>query len=536
MRKGLFILLVFPILAAFAQEKPKLIVGIVVDQMRQDYLFRYYNDFEEGGFKRLVKNGYVFRNAQYNYMPTKTGPGHASIYTGTTPARHGIVGNDWYVRQISRDINCVEDTLATVVGGVSNGEVSPANLQTTTITDELLLYYNFQSKVVGVSLKDRGAVLPAGHNPTGAYWYDLQSGNMITSTHYREVLPKWVQRYNKKKRPNEWLSKKWELLRDPKVYNESIDDENPYEQELRKGSGVTFPYDLAKFKQDPSLLKYTPFANTLVQEMAIEAVKGEQLGMDSIPDFLCVSFSATDDLGHRYGPRSMEIQDTYLRLDQEISELLTFLDNQLGEESYLLFLTADHGATDVPAYLFKNKMPSGYHNNGYIRKLLEDHLDATYGTGDWVKRAINEQIYLNRSLAVEKGIDFSQLKEEVIQQLMSEDYISEAFDAALVAKRIFTDPVLIKLQNGYDSKRSGDVLYLLTNSDLNDSYGRGGSDHRTLFNYDTHVPVIFFGKGIKKGESFRSVSITDIAPTLSLMLQLSLPSGSTGEPLLELFE
>lgn len=519
-----------------AQQKPKLVVGIVVDQMRFDYILRYYDDFDEGGFRRLVDDGFLFRNAHYNYVPTKTGPGHASVYTGTTPARHGIVGNDWYVPSIRRNINCVEDTTVTVVGGVSNGAVSPSNVMTTTITDELRLFYNFQSKVIGVSLKDRGASIPAGHNPTGAFWYDLQSGNMITSTYYTNQLPEWLTKYNKQKRYKDLLGKGWDLLKDKSFYNESIEDENAYEQGIRKDLGTTFPYDLSKYKDDPSLLKYTPYTNTVIKEVAIEALINENLGKDDIPDFLAVSFSATDDVGHRYGPRSMEIQDTYLRLDQEIKDLLANLDNHVGKDEYIVFLTADHGATDVPAYMVKNKMPGGYHNKSHIKRMLNDSLSQLFGEGAWVHSVINEQVYLNKELASSNGIDFSSLKKTVTEILLSEDYVAEAFDADVVAKRIFTDPMLILLQNGYHRKRSGDVIYLLTQSNLNDSYGRQGTDHRTSFTYDTHIPIIFYGKNIKSGSSVRKVNITDIAPSLSMLLNISLPSGATGAPLSELFE
>ncbi len=536
MKKLLSIPFIILLNVSLAQEKPRLVVGIVVDQMRYDYISRYYNDFEDGGFKRLIEDGFLFRNAHYNYIPTKTGPGHASIFTGATPARHGIIGNDWYAPSIDQKINCVGDSTAAVVGGTSNGEVSPRNVKATTITDELRLYYNFNSKVVGISLKDRGAAIPAGHNPTGAYWYDLESGNIITSTYYRNDLPDWVNEYNKLSRPTQFLSKKWELLKDAEVYNESIADENPYEQELRKGLGVSFPHDLPKHKKDNSLLKYTPFTNTMVKEVSMRAVVAEKMGMDTIPDFLTMSFSATDDIGHKFGPRSMEVQDTYLRLDREINEFLNFLDETVGAGEYLVFLSADHGATDVPAYMFKNKMPSGYHNNGYIKSLLNDDLIKKYGEGNWISSIINEQIYLNYELIERNNLSLKEVKDQVMGTLTKEDYIVEAFDSDEVAKRMFTDPMLVRLQNGYDNKRSGDILYILTPSDLNDSWGRQGTDHRTPYTYDTHIPIIFYGKGIKKGASVRPVSITDIAPSLSMLLDISLPSAASGDPLLELFE
>ncbi len=536
MKKYLFFFFSLIVSLIYAQQKTKLVVGIVVDQMRYDYILRYYNDFEKGGFKRLVDEGFLFKNAHYNYIPTKTGPGHASIFTGTTPARHGIIGNDWYVPSLTKRINCVSDSTVSVVGGLSNGQVSPRNVQSTTITDELRLFYNFEAKVVGISLKDRGAAIPAGHNPSGAYWYDLKSGNIITSTYYMDELPQWVHEYNSQKRPFELLASKWDLIRDKSVYNESIEDENPYEKELRKGLGVSFPHDLPKFKDDPSLLKYTPFTNTIIKEVAMRAVDAEQLGTDPIPDFLTLSFSATDDVGHRFGPRSMEVQDTYLRLDLEISELLSFLDEKIGSDEYLVFLTADHGATDVPAYMHKNNMPGGYHNNGYLKSSINEELTNKFGKGDWISSIINEQVYLNKALISQKNINLNEVKTVVMQTLMKEESVVEAFDAEEVAMRMFTDPMLIKLQNGYHNKRSGDVLYTLSSSNLNDAWGRQGTDHRTSYTYDTHIPIVFYGAGIKKGNSVRPVTITDIAPTLSMLLNISLPSAATGEPLKELFD
>lgn len=519
---------------ALGQQQPKLVVGIVVDQMRQDFLYRYYDDFGNDGFKRLIEEGFAYRNAHYNYIPTKTGPGHASIYTGTTPSRHGIVGNDWYVRSIGRNLNCVEDTLRSPVGGNSNGKVSPANLKTTTITDELRLFYNFKSKVVSVSLKDRGATLPGGHNPTGAYWYGLQDGNMMTSDYYSNELPSWAKKFNAQKRPVALLSQDWNLLKSKETYNESIEDKNDFEQDLLKGLGTSFPYELSKFKDDPYLLKYSPYSNTIVTEFAIEAAKAEDLGKDDIPDFLAISFSATDDMGHRFGPRSVEVQDTYLRLDQDIASLLSFLDEQVGKGNYLVFLTSDHGATDVPSYLMKNKMPGGYHSNADIEAMLNEKLSAQYGEGKWVEKTINEQIYLKRALIAERKIPFAEIQQKTVELLLLEPYVEEAFTSQMVGMRMFTDPTLIRLQNGFDSKRSGDVIYLLSSSDLNDSYGRKGADHRTGYTYDTHVPILFYGHGVKKGNSYRQVSITDIAPTLSMLLNIALPSASSGDILVEL--
>ncbi|MFK7951353.1 MAG: alkaline phosphatase PafA [Ekhidna sp.] len=537
MKKILFLFSTALSFLATSQEKPKLVVGIVVDQMRYEYLQRYSEKFGDDGFNRLVNDGFLYKNAHYNYIPTKTGPGHASIFTGTTPARHGIVGNDWYVNAISGDINCVGDSTVVGVGGVeSSGKVSPRNMLTTTITDELRLFYNFQSKVVGVSLKDRGASLPAGHNPTGAYWYDLKSGNMMTSTYYMKSLPKWVQEYNKKERSKGLLNQQWDYFKDPKLYTESIADKNEYEQDLWKGLGSTFPHDLTLVKNDPGLLKYTPFTNTMIAEFAMESLKSEKLGEDNITDFLTVSFSATDDIGHKFGPRSREVQDTYLRLDAEIATMLNFFDSEVGKDNYVVFLTADHGANDVSAYLVKNKMPGGYHNRGNIKNILNEGLSKIYGENKWVLRIVNEQAYLNQSLIKEKKINLGEIRKKAAMILQNEDYISEAFTADKVAERSFTDPILLMLQNGYNNERSGDVLYLLSSGQLNNSYGREGTDHRTVYTYDTNVPIIFYGGEIPVGNSVRRVNITDIAPSLSIIMGIGLPSSATGNPLIELFD
>ncbi|MEM7298142.1 MAG: alkaline phosphatase family protein, partial [Bacteroidota bacterium] len=312
--------------------------------------------------------------------------------------------------------------------------------------------------------------------------------------------------------------------------------QNPFEQEIRKGLGVTFPYNFAKHKKDHSLIKYTPFTNTMIREVAMEALKNEDLGDDSIPDFLTISFSATDDVGHRFGPRSKEVQDTYLRLDREIANILNTLDEEVGKGNYIVFLSADHGATDVPSYMVKNKMPGGYHNRSYIKSMLNEKLGELFGKEKWVISVINEQIYLDHNLISSKELELTKLKNEVVNILLREDYVTEAFDSKTVGQRMFTDPMLIKLQNGYNRKRCGDVLYVLAPSNLNDSYGRQGTDHRSVYNYDTHIPIIFYGTGITPGSTVRLVSITDIAPSISMLLNISLPNGSTGTPLMELFD
>jgi len=519
-----------------SEEKPTLVVGIVVDQMRMEYLHRFYDDFSENGFKRLIKDGYLFKNAHYNFIPTQTGPGHASIFTGTTPSKHGIIGNEWYVESLGRNVNCVEDTTEIGVGGTLEvGNVSTRNLKTTTITDELRLFYNFRSKVVSISFKDRSAALPSGHNPTGAYWYDSNTGNMMTSSYFMDELPSWVRNFNELKRADILTNQPWDYFINKENYTESIADSNRFEIEGWRGLGTTFPYDLSAAKDNSGVLRYSPFASTFLREFAQEAVLGEELGQDNFPDFLTIGFSATDDLGHRFGPRSKEVQDIYLRLDYEISQLLEFLDKNVGINKYTVFITSDHGVADVPSYSVSKKMPGGYLNTGYIKSILNEALIKEYGNGIWVIKVMNDQVFLNKKLIDSKKLDLEKIQLLTAKVLLKEDFINEVLTATQLAQRNLTDPIALMLQNGYN-KISGDVLYVFNSGYLNDNWGEKGTDHRTGYTYDTHIPILFYGNSIKSGTSSRKVAITDIAPTISMLLSISLPSGCTGNPLIEILE
>ena len=313
--------------------EPKLVVGIIVDQMSYEYLYRFYNHFGDGGFKRMMQEGTHARNMHYNYVPTYTGPGHASVYTGTTPANHGIVGNDWYDYAKDKELNCVYDKDAKTVGSKSNrGEFSPNRLKVTTITDQLKLTKS-GSKVVSVSIKNRGAILPGGHLSDGTYWYDDTNGTFVTSTFFKDKLPTWVEKFNKNSRADEYASSVWNTYFDINTYKESIADDNPYEHLLGTSKTPTFPYDLKNISTKEnrfSLMLSTPFGNSILNDFAIEALEKEQLGKDAITDFLAISFSSPDLIGHSFGPQSKEIQDTYIRLDRELERLFAALDKEVG--------------------------------------------------------------------------------------------------------------------------------------------------------------------------------------------------------------
>ena len=525
-------------ISVFAQ-KPKVVVGIVIDQMRQDYLYRFENKFSEGGFKRLLKEGYSFKNAHYNYIPTYTAPGHASIYTGTTPSNHGIISNSWFDKVKEITTYCVFDGTVSAVGGNErNGRMSPRNLKASTITDELMLTSNFRSKVVGVSIKDRGSILPAGHNPTGAYWFDSNTGKFMTSTYYSEKLPDWVDSFNKRRLPNQYLSQTWTTLEDIEKYKESSQDDAPYEVPFKGQDKAVFPYDLAELAKDNGvgLIRTTPFGNQLVLDMGLAAIEGAGLGEDSITDFLAISFSSTDYVGHAFGPYSIELQDTYLRLDLEIKRLLDYLDERFGND-YMLFLSADHGVVEVPLFLEDTKMVGGYLDLKDLEATIKQGLKDRFGNGNWIKSLSNDQVFLDHDLLRDKGIDPLKMRRYLKELLLTVDGVNRVYTADELTEGNATDMIKQRFENGFNMKMSGDLAISLTPGYLiNSGYGKAGTTHGSGYTYDTHVPIIFFGSHIRKGTSVRKVAVTDIAPTLSMLLDISLPSSCTGLPLKELFD
>lgn len=519
-------------------ENPKIVVGIVVDQMRQEYLHRFYDKFSDGGFKRLVEKGFQFRNGHYNYVPTYTAPGHASVYTGTTPSNHGIIGNDWYAKEKGLSIYCVSDLTASAVGGTAkNGKISPVNLISSTVTDELRTFSNFRSKVIGLSIKDRGAVLPAGHNPTGAFWMDGTTAEFMSSSYYFEKLPAWVEAFNNKKLPSSYLKTTWNTLLPIDQYVESTEDDVEYERILKGKERATFPYELSEMVKEEGigLIRTTPFGNTLLVDLTLAAIEGEQMGSGDFTDFLSVSFSSTDYIGHAFGPNSIELEDTYLRLDQDLQRLLNYLDKKFPNE-YQVFLTADHGVANVPQYQINNKLPGGYIDAKSYRETFSKKIEEGLGKGDWVLDISNNQIFLNQQLISERGMDLADVQNKVRRIVLSLEHVLQAYTATEISQRNGGDLYKRLLENGYNTQKSGDVLIRLAPGYLQDSGSRKGTTHGSGNTNDTHVPILFYGKNIPSGSSVRNVSITDIAPTVSMLLNISLPSNCTGQPLKELFD
>lgn len=519
-------------------DKPRLVVGIVVDQMRPDYLSRYAEHFGEGGFKRLISQGFYNKNTEYNYIPTYTGPGHASIYTGTTPATHGIIANDWYDRALGKTVYCAGDSTMHSVGTTSdNGEMSPHRLLSTTITDELMLSTNFRSTVIGVSLKDRGSILPAGHTPTGAYWFDDQTGDFITSDYYFETLPAWLEEFNRKDLTQQYLDSTWSLSLEKDAYNASSEDNMEYEYILDTAKGATFPYNLKLIQQQfksTGLIKSTPFGNTLLTDLAIAALSGESMGQDSITDFLALSYSSSDYIGHGFGPRSIELEDMYIKLDKQIERLLNFLDESVGKGNYTIFLTADHAAAEVPKYLQDHHIPAGYFNKRELKKRVENTLDEQFGAGDWVEHFSNEQFFFNHELIKSRKLTLEEIIDFVSQEVLKFEGIAEAYSAVNMRDFEYTTGMKSRLQKGYHFKRSGDLLLVLEPGWF--AQTSSATTHGSGYKYDTHVPLLWYGAGIPKGESYTPQNITDIAPTLAFLLDTKLPNGAIGEPIEEIFK
>lgn len=519
---------------------PKLVVGIIVDQMRQEYLYRFYPKFGEGGFKRLMNDGFMVRNGHYNYAPTVTGPGHASVYTGSTPAIHGIIGNSWYDKELKKEVNCVNDPRFAPVGvKEGNGTVSPWRLNVTTITDELKLATQKRAKVIGMSVKDRGAVLPAGHMADGAYWYDGKTGRFITSTYYREKLPDWVERFNARNLPEKYLSQEWKTVYPIEQYVESGPDDTPYEVRIGGKDKPVFPYDLKALRKpnDYGLLSTTPFSNEHLVEFAKAAVDGEQMGKDDITDFLTISFSATDGLGHGVGPNAVEIQDMYIRLDRSLADLFKTLDSKVGQGNYTVFLSADHAVADNAQFSIDNRLPGGLIDGGAIAKGLKEHLANYFPDRDIIEAFSGGQVYFNQQ-AFENdpkasGVELLIATELTVNYLMNQPGIAQVYSENVLRQSQYSEggPKGM-VTRGYHAKRGGDVV-IVPESGWYMSTSKTGTTHGSPWTYDTHVPILFYGKGIRKGTSAKYQSITDIAPTIAVLLNIKFPSGCTGQPVVD---
>jgi predicted AlkP superfamily pyrophosphatase or phosphodiesterase len=514
-------------------EQPKLVVGIVVDQMRYDYIHRFWNKFSDKGFKRLVNQGFWCKDTRYNYVPTYTGPGHASIYTGTTPSRHGIVSNDWYEREINEMVYCTGDKTVKAIGCADSkaGRMSPKRMLAATIGDELKLVTHGQSKVFGIALKDRGAILPAGHAANAAFWFDSKCGNWISSSYYMNELPTWLQTHNGEQHPQKFIKSTWNTLFPIEQYTESLPDNNAYETPFKGKDSPTFPYDFAQLSNQNNgfdLLKFSPFGNTLTRLLAEALIKGENLGKSKFTDFLAISFSSPDYVGHRFGISSIEVEDIYIRLDLELAALFDFVDAYLGNKNVLYFLTADHAGVEVPSYQTSLKIPSGYLNFKPLKAKINGIAKQKWGLDSLVLDISSNQIYFDRKALAQKEIDLNQVQQMVLIEAYNYPGILSAFAANDLMRNSSYDGIGSMVKNGFMWKRSGDVA-LVPLPNWIEYETQTGTTHVSSYVYDTKVPMFFYGWKIRSGESTDTFFINDIAPTVANFLNLSTPNASDGK-------
>ncbi|MBM3431853.1 MAG: alkaline phosphatase family protein [Bacteroidetes bacterium] len=515
--------------------RPKLVVGIILDQMRWDYLYRYQNRYAaDGGFKRLLNQGATCENTFIPYTPTVTACGHASVYTGSVPSINGITGNAWWDQDKQATVYCTDDkTVKTVGSDNTSGLMSPRNLLTNTIGDELRMATQFRSKVVGIALKDRGAILPAGHSANAAYWYDSKTGNWVTSTYYRNELPNWVKQYNDSKRPDAFYQMGWNTLYPANTYTASTDDEKSYENPM---FGKKLPYDLSAYiGKDYSKILTTPHGNSLTFEFAKKALLADTLGKDPITDLLAISFSSPDYIGHSYGPNSVEAEDGFLRMDRELGEFLRFLDKEVGAGQYTVFLSADHGAAPVPEYMQENKMPGGRVFFMGLINQINQSLQKEYLIANLIVSDDNYQIHLNRKALDSAKIDRKSVSEKIMQWIRLEPGVDRIFPLEELNTIPLNEKVRNMLNNGYHPLRSGD-LQIILKSNYIDAYGKTGTTHGLWNPYDSHIPLLWYGWGIRPGRVIRETYMTDIAPTLASLLRIQMPSGSIGKAIPEVIK
>lgn len=515
---------------------PKLVVGIVVDQMAYDFIPRYWNKYSDAGFKRLINYGFFCKNTKLTHFPSYTAVGHSGIYTGSVPSKNGIAGNDWYDKEKDKIVYCADDDTCKTVGSFSDeGNMSPSSLMTSTITDQLMLSNNKKSKVIAFALKDRGAIFPAGHLGT-AYWYDSKSKKCITSSYYMNKLPTWVEEFNNKNLTDFYLSKEWNTLFPISEYTESTEDENDFEDKFISETKPVFPHNLPDLKyKNPNLLRTCPFGNNYTKDFTLDALKYEEFGKDEYPDFLSISFSSTDYVGHKFGPNSIETEDTYLRVDKDIANILEYLDNNIGIQNYLVFLTADHGVCGNPGYLNSKGIPAGTFFTKVILDSVNKFLERTYDKKNLAHSFFNQQVYFNHKLINESGVNLSEISNKTAEYIRKNiEAVENVYTYEDFKSGNFNDYAFSFFKNGYFEKRSGEVFINFKKYWIEDRVK--GAEHGGPYDYDIHIPLIWYGCGIPKGETSEPIEMVDIAPTLSIILNIDFPSGCVGKPIREIVE
>ncbi|MCD6566674.1 MAG: alkaline phosphatase family protein [Bacteroidales bacterium] len=516
--------------------KPKLIVGIVIEQMRYEYLPRYWDKLSENGFKKLINGGSFCRNARYNYLFTQSAPGHSTISTGSYPSEHGIVSNDWYNRLLDKKISATSDVRMLPVGGsFETGQNSPVNLLPSTFSDELKLFNNSHSKIIGIGMDPDAAILSTGHMADAAYWYDDKTGSWMSSSFYLDSLPGWVNEFNNKSLSDIYLEQTWKPLFPIDEYIESQPDTSRYEKGIKNQR--IFPYDLDilsridRNKRDYSVLRCTPFGDTYINDFAITAILKEDLGKDDITDMINISFSVLDFIGHAFGPNSVEMEDAFLVLDRDLAHLLDFLEDTFGKENILVYLTAAHGVSASPELLESKGLATDKFASLKAISLLRSYLNVTYGEGDWVLGYYGQQIFLNRNLIEDSRLSLEDFQTRVAGFIIQFSGIANTVTSSTLQTTQFTGGIYEKIQNSFNQARSGDVIINLKPGWIEEN--GSVAEHNSAWSYDVHVPLIWYGWKVLRKEIYRRVDIIEIAPTLSYMLNISFPNASTADPIQE---
>ena len=503
MRKLVFFFLAFVCLSA-APRKPKLVLAVVFDQFRYDYLTRFRSEYH-AGFERMLTKGAVFTEARYQHFPTVTAIGHSTFLSGAIPSISGIIGNEWYDRAEQLRVTSVSDPTVKLVGGHTGVGSSPRRLLVSTIGDELKMADNGKSHVIGISIKDRGAILPSGHMADGAYWFDGASGNFVSSSYYFDGLPAWVQAFNDARPADHYAGAKWLTH--------------------------TMPQDPGKLYLG---LPASPFGNELIEAFAERALEAEQLGKHDAPDVLTVSFSSNDYVGHDAGPDSPEVHEMSVRSDALLEKLFQALDRQVGMDNVLVVMISDHGVSPKPEISAARRMPGGRMPLGITAETVEKALNAAYGQSEWVTASLEGALYLNWDAIRTKKLDLKEVTNTAAAALRQLPHMYRVYTRDdLVNGAVQQDPVSQRVMNGYYAPRGADLEVILEPYWV---FGATGTSHSTPFSYDTHVPMIFMGAGIKPGRYDRAATINDVAPTLAAILDVETPSGSVGRVLSEIFE
>ena len=515
----------------YPPEKSRLIVGIVIDQLKLEDVYRYWDKFSEKGFHRLINKGTICKNAYYNYLFTENGPACATIATGTEPAHHGIVSDKWYNRLREEVVFCDIDPKTHIIGKEDVNGFSPHLMLSTTFADEIRLHNNFKSKVIGVSMNEKSAIFTSGHTANAAYWLDFKNGNWITSSYYCDSLPAWVDTFNNRNLQDIYLDRKWEPLLRIGQYTECLPDNCEYEKGICNQH--TFPYNLTTLKAKTGgydLLQLTPFGNTYTKDFALAAIINEELGKDEYTDVITVNFSVNKYISDIFSSRSLEMADVYLRLDKEIAHLMEFIDEQIGTHNTLVFLTAENVTYEHPDYLKAHNIPGGFFSPVKSMVLLESYLKAIYGPGKWIKYYHNQQFYLNHKLIEDSKHSLNDLQDRVAQFIIQFSGIANAIPAHVLKTNNLTNGILNKAKNNFYPQRSGDI-FLIFNPGWIEKYGY---ETKNPYKNKSRVPLIWYGWNIGHGAISTAVNITDIAPTIGYLLNISYPNACTGKPIIGL--